>query len=67
MYSISGGKELCHTNTKDGPYIQEMLSLKAEEIKQFISSAKDHQKVEHPAIYQMGMLLVLTKEPAYHI
>ena len=44
-----------------------MWSLKAEEIRQFISSANDHQRVEPPVIYQLATPLVLIKEQGFHI
>ena len=60
-----GGAEW-YTHTKDGHYTHAACSWKVDGNKQSISSVNDHQKVELPAIYQMGTLLVSTREPVYH-
>ena len=57
--------KVCHIYMKDGRYIRGMSPSKADENKRFISLARDHQKVERPAIYQMGTPLVLIREQAF--
>jgi|OpeIllAssembly_1097287.scaffolds.fasta_scaffold602618_2 hypothetical protein len=59
--------KVCHICMKDGPYIRGMSPSKVDESKRFISLAKDHQKVEHRASYQLGIPSELTNEPVFPI
>jgi hypothetical protein len=59
--------EVCHIYMKDGRYIRGMSPSKADERKRFISLARDHQKVEPRASYQLVMPSELTNEPVFPI
>jgi hypothetical protein len=59
--------KVCHIYMKDGRYIKEMSPLKVDESKRFISLAKDHQKVEHRATYQLAIPSESTNERVFPI
>jgi len=59
--------KVCHICMKDGRYIRGMSPSKVDESKRFIFLAKDHQKVEYRASYQLVIPLELTNEQVFPI
>ncbi len=52
---------------KDGPCIRGMSPSKADGSKRFISSVKDHPKVERPVSYHQDMVLASINAPDFPI